>query len=53
MPPNKVNENWELFPAKKQSLKQDKILLPINQSAVNIVSQWWIKMELKQVCSFF
>ena len=42
--PIKMNENWELFPAKKQSLENDKILLSIHQIAVNIVSQWRIKM---------
>ena len=39
-----MNENWELFPAKRQSLENDKILLSIHQIAVNIVSQWRIKM---------
>ena len=44
MLPNKVNENWEIFSAKKQNLEHEQILLSINQIAVSIVSQWWIKM---------
>ena len=39
MLPSKVNENRETFPTKKQSLERDKILLSINEIAVNIVSQ--------------
>ena len=45
--------NWELFSATKQSLEHDKIILSISQIAVNIISQWWIKMKLKQIYNFF
>ena len=51
MLPSKVNENWETFPTKKQSLEREKILLSINQIAVNMVSQWWIKMWFKKIQS--
>ena len=39
---------WELFSATKQSFVGDKIILSISQTAVNIVSQWWIKMKLNK-----
>ena len=42
-----------LFSATKQSLEHDKIILSISQIAVNIVSQWLIKMKLKQIYNFF